>query len=152
EGIASWAESVNHRVEANRMAMELAQLSSEATEAHTAREKLRHESEARDAKFAELDRGLAEDTEKTRIRIAALRQELVPNNSNALAVPAPCTGTVLRLVVKGVGSYVHEGDVLCELACANERLVAELTVPESGVGRIQAGQGVKLLYDAFPYQ
>jgi multidrug efflux pump subunit AcrA (membrane-fusion protein) len=38
------------------------------------------------------------------------------------------------------------------MACAGEQLQAELAIPESGVGRIQAGQGVKLLYDAFPYQ
>lgn len=31
-------------------------------------------------------------------------------------------------------------------------LQAELSVSQSGVGRLKPGQGVKLLYDAFPYQ
>jgi len=41
---------------------------------------------------------------------------------------------------------------LCELACSGRRLQAELNVAQSGVGLIKPGQGVKLLYDAFPYQ
>ena len=65
---------------------------------------------------------------------------------------APCSGTVMRLRVNSPGVYVPEGDVLCELACGGERLQAELTVPQKGLGRLQPGQAVKLLYDAFPYQ
>jgi multidrug efflux pump subunit AcrA (membrane-fusion protein) len=65
---------------------------------------------------------------------------------------APCSGTILRLRVKGGGAVVREGDVLCELVCEGEMLQAEILIPESGVGRIREGQGVKLLYDAFPYQ
>jgi membrane fusion protein len=77
---------------------------------------------------------------------------LVHSESNELSVPAPCAGAILRLRVKSPGAFVPEGEVLCELACAGERLQAELTVPQSGVGRLKPGQGVKLLYDAFPYQ
>jgi multidrug efflux pump subunit AcrA (membrane-fusion protein) len=152
EGIASWAESVHHRLEANGMALELAQLTADEREARTAREKLHHESEAHEATYAELDRGIVEEMEKTRVRAATLRQELINSSSNELAVPAPCAGTVLQLTVKGAGTYVHEGDVLCEVACSGEQLQAELMIPESGVGRIKSGQGIKLLYDAFPYQ
>jgi membrane fusion protein len=47
---------------------------------------------------------------------------------------------------------VQEGEVLGEVACSSDRLQAELMVPESGVGLLRPGQGVKLLYDAFPYQ
>lgn len=42
--------------------------------------------------------------------------------------------------------------MLCELACAGERLQAELKIPQTGAGRVKTGQGVKLLYDSFPYQ
>ena len=42
--------------------------------------------------------------------------------------------------------------MLCELAGTKGKVVAELTVPENGVGRVVAGQEVKLLYDAFPYE
>ena len=47
---------------------------------------------------------------------------------------------------------MREGETLCELACAGERLQAQLALPPSGVGQIKPGQPVKLLYDTFPYQ
>jgi multidrug efflux pump subunit AcrA (membrane-fusion protein) len=42
--------------------------------------------------------------------------------------------------------------VLSEVACADDHLQAELSVPQTGMARLQVGQGVKLLFDAFPYQ
>jgi biotin carboxyl carrier protein len=152
KGFASCLEYVYHRMEANETAGQLAQLVSEEKETRAAREQIRHQTAVRDAKFAELERGLGEAMEKARIRIGALREELTDSVSSALTVTAPCAGTVLTLAVKGVGAYVHDGDVLGELACSGERLEAELLVPESGIGRIKPGQGVKLLYDAFPYE
>jgi hypothetical protein len=47
---------------------------------------------------------------------------------------------------------VPEAETLGELACAGERLQAELALPSSGVGQIEAGQPVKLLHDIFPSQ
>jgi multidrug efflux pump subunit AcrA (membrane-fusion protein) len=54
--------------------------------------------------------------------------------------------------VKDTGAVLHEGEVVAELACAGETLQAELRVPETGLGKLEIGQGVKLKYDAFPYQ
>ncbi|HEV2799641.1 MAG TPA: HlyD family secretion protein [Pyrinomonadaceae bacterium] len=51
-----------------------------------------------------------------------------------------------------VPAEVKEGDVTGESAGTGGSLQAELTVPETGVGRIESGQAVKLLYRAFPYQ
>jgi membrane fusion protein len=99
-----------------------------------------------------LERGLREVMEKSRIRMAALRRELVHSQSNELSVFAPCPGTILRLHIKAAEAYVNEGDLLGELACAGDRLQAELTVPQAGAARVRPGHGVKLLYDAFPYQ
>ena len=59
---------------------------------------------------------------------------------------------MLRLAVQRAGAVVREGETLCELACAGERLQAQLALPPSGVGQIKPGQPVKLLYDTFPYQ
>ena len=67
-------------------------------------------------------------------------------------VAAPCAGTVLKLAVRSRGAVVQEGDVLAEVACGGERLQAELTLPQEGIGLVRPGQNVKLLYDAFPYQ
>src|SRR5262249_20145548 len=65
---------------------------------------------------------------------------------------APCSGTILRLQVKASAAVVAEGEGLCEMACASEPLQAELQIPQAGAGRVRTGQGVKLLYDSFPYQ
>lgn len=115
-------------------------------------DKLRHEAAARKSLFVELERGLREETEKAQIRTAALRRQLERTSGNELTVVAPCAGPVLRLAVQRPGAVVREGETLCELACAGERLQAQLTLPPAGVGQVRPGQSVKLLYDTFPYQ
>ncbi len=107
---------------------------------------------ARTAEQRELDRRLEEDAAKARIRVAALRDELHETRGGELTVTVPCEGAVLRLAVNARGAVVQDGDVLAELACAGERLQAEVSVAPSGTGRIEPGQLVRLLYDAFPYQ
>jgi membrane fusion protein len=47
---------------------------------------------------------------------------------------------------------VKEGEVLSEIACDGARLQGELELPQAGVPMVRAGQGVKLRFDAFPYQ
>ena len=54
--------------------------------------------------------------------------------------------------VKNSGAVLREGETVAELVCSGEMLQAELVVPESGLGKLKRGQGVKLKYDAFPYQ
>ncbi len=112
----------------------------------------RHQSQVAAQEHAELDRSLQETIKKTGIRIAALKEELDRSRGNAVAVPAPRAGTVLLLQVKGSGAFVRTGDILCELAPSGKALQAELTVPQTGVGRILPEHRVKLLYDSFPYE
>jgi membrane fusion protein len=54
--------------------------------------------------------------------------------------------------VRRAGATVREGDLLAELACEGQTLQAELLLPQDGMALVRAGQPVKLLYDAFPYQ
>jgi multidrug efflux pump subunit AcrA (membrane-fusion protein) len=42
--------------------------------------------------------------------------------------------------------------MVAELVREGETLLAELKLPEAGVGKLKTDQGVKLKYDAFPYQ
>jgi membrane fusion protein len=151
-GLTSRLEYANRLLGANKVTGEMDQTMTERDENRNALAKLQYDTEASQAEYTELTRRLKEDRERTRIRIAALRKELAQSQGNELTVPAACTGTVLRLQVQASGAIVQEGESMAELACAEERLQAELTVPPSGVGRITPGLGVKLLYDAFPYQ
>jgi HlyD family secretion protein len=184
EGMISWLEYNNRKLEATRLEVEGQQLEravetarlklnqlraehqtweidwrvagsaleSEAREVQAALAALRQTTAARAAEQRELERRLVEDTAKARIRVASLRDELEQTRGAELTVTTPCEGSVLRLAVNAPGAVVQEGTVLAEVACAGERLQAEVSVPPSGAGRIKPGLGVRLLYDAFPYQ
>jgi membrane fusion protein len=140
------------QLEAQKLAEEVEDLQRQYAETGASSEKLRHEMDSRAAAHRESRRALAEGREAMRIRVATLEQELPRSADGQLQVGAPCTGSVLRLRVASTGAVVQEGDVLAELACSGQQLQAELAVPQGAVARLSAGQGVKMLYDAFPYQ
>jgi membrane fusion protein len=130
----------------------LDQLETERRENETALAKHRLHAQVQQSEAVEKERSLQEALDKATIRIAALQAELDRTKGNEVRVEAPCAGSILRLRVKGTGSFVRTGEVLCELAASGQQLQAELAVPPARVGRIQAEQRVKLLYDAYPYQ
>lgn len=130
----------------------VADLEAEGRELRTSLEQLHQAKAGRDAEYREVERRLTEEASKARIRAGALRDDLGGSRGGDLSLPAPCGGTLLRLTIKSAGAVVQEGEFLGELACAGERLQAEVLAPQSGVGLIKPGQPVKLLYDAFPYQ
>ena len=147
------------KLEASRLELEYATLQEEVNgarndleEARSDLTRLGEDGKARDLEYQESRRGLEEAMETARIRAASLQRDLVNATDAGFAVTAPCDGTVLRLHVNAAGAVAQEGDILSEMACAGDRLQGELIVPESGVPMVRAGQGVKLRYDAFPYQ
>jgi multidrug efflux pump subunit AcrA (membrane-fusion protein) len=150
-GLSSWMETSRVQIEADRLALEFEQAQADESETRRSLERLRHEAAARRAEAREVERGLIEELERASIRRAALDEDLV-RGGNQLVVAAPCAGIVLKLAVRSRGAVVQEGDVLAEVACGGERLQAELTLPQEGIGLVQPGQGVRLLCDAFPYQ
>jgi hypothetical protein len=141
-----------HEAQEKERAIVRDQLAVDTRDSETALEKLHRQREAAVEEYAELRRGLNETIDKSTIRMAALKKELERSQGNETTVVAPCSGSLLRLKVKGAGAFVRTGEVLCELAQMNQHLEAELEVPQRGVGRVSAGLPVKLLYDAFPYQ
>ncbi|HUF31183.1 MAG TPA: HlyD family efflux transporter periplasmic adaptor subunit [Gemmatimonadaceae bacterium] len=148
----SLAEYTPAQLESQELAEELEAYENEYAETRATIEKLRHEMAARAAAHREGGRALDESRERMRIRIATLDQDLTLSDSGQLQVQAPCAGTVLQLRVSTAGAVVQEGDVLSDVACSGQLLQAELAVPPGAVARLRAGQGVKMLYDAFPYQ
>ena len=151
-GTVSTDEMTARQLEAGRLAEELEATSDEREQGLATLARLRHEASARDAAWHEQSRALAQTREQSRIRADALAREQGDNRGSDLAVVAPCSGSVLRLAVRGAGAVVQESETLAELSCAERRLQAELTVPPSAVARMREGQRVKLLYDAFPFQ
>jgi len=152
QGIASRAQLAEKELEVADLAADLEKLIAEQSETRTAIEKLKIDSVTRGAEFKEVERTYREGMATGEIRIAGLRAGLAGSDGNEIRLTAPRAGTVLRLYVKDAGAVLHEGEQVAELAATDETLLAELQVPESGVGKLKNGQGVKLKYDAFPYQ
>lgn len=152
EGIVSRVQLADRQLEHTKLAAELETLVAEQNETKLAIEKLRIESGVREAEFKEVQRTYKESAATGEIRIAALRSGLPATNGNEVRLTAPCAGTILRMNIKNGGAVLHEGEVVAELVCTGETLQAELKIPESGLGKLSVGQGVKLKYDAFPYQ
>jgi len=138
---------------AEQQAVDIEQTEAQRQEMQLSIDKLHHDMETRRIEYLEQQRALAQEMANARIQLAPLLQELGTTTSGSrFAVVAPCAGTVLRLRVRAAEAVVAEGDALGEIACAGDRLRAELTVPQSGLSLVRPGQGVKLRYDAFPYQ
>jgi HlyD family type I secretion membrane fusion protein len=152
EGLASRAQLTEKQLTVAEISAELEKLIAEQGETRVAIEKLKIDSSARQAELKEVERTYREATAISEIRSGALRAGLAGSDGNEIRLTAPCAGTILRLHVKNSGAVLHEGFAVAELACAGETLQAELNVPESGLGKLKTGQGVKLKYDAFPYQ
>ncbi|MBC7789848.1 MAG: HlyD family efflux transporter periplasmic adaptor subunit [Anaerolineae bacterium] len=151
-GAISAAEYTAPQVEAERLAEELERYRNQQEETRASIDGLQHSAAAREAGYRERQRELSASREQLTIRSNALEGTLVLATAGQLLVRSPCTGAMLRAHVTSVGAVVKDGDLLGEVACAQETLQAELTVSQLGVGRIKEGQGVKLLYDAFPHQ
>jgi len=151
EGVGTWMDATRQKLEADKLAVELEQLRSDAVDSRNALERLSYEMASRQAAFAEVERGIGEELAGYRARKGILDQDR-SRDGNAISVETPCAGTIVKLQVRSASAVVHEGDLLAEVACSDEKLEAELLLPERGLALVRIGQPVKLLYDAFPYE
>lgn len=151
EGLISWLDASKPKLDADRLAAELERVRADSAETRAAAARLRFEMASRKAAFDELARGVEEELALARTRKGMLDRE-TSRDGNTLTVAAPCAGTVVKLLIRTPGTAVDAFDVLAEIVCRDERLQAELIVPQRGLALIGSGQPVKLRYDAFPYQ
>ncbi len=92
-------------------------------------------------------------------QISQLRKErseieqnlLEASSRRASVVRAPVSGQVSFLQVS-TGKAITSDFPALSIVPSGSALVAELYVPNRAIGFVEAGQEVKLLYDAFPYQ
>ena len=150
-GVATAAELANLRLSASRTEDELSLAEGDLEDARSARARLEFEAAAREADLRDRARRLDLEMKQASARLGALRAG-VTAPSGVLVVRSSCDGMLIRLHVRATGAVVQQGDVLADLACTSDSLVAEVQVPASGISRLQKGQTVRLLYDAFPYQ
>jgi multidrug efflux pump subunit AcrA (membrane-fusion protein) len=152
EGIASQAQLTGKLIEVSELNSEIERLATEQSEARAEIAKLKLASATRQAEFKEFTRELKEKNKTGELRVEALKTGLADTEGDQVRLLAPCSGVVLRLKVKDRGALLAAGETAAELACGGNQLIAELNVPESGIGKLKLDQGVKLKYDAFPYQ
>ncbi len=151
-GLESWVSYSTAQQTAKQAEVDLEQLVSSRKDSEEDLDKLRHQMAAKKAQFDEEERTFHETLQTTTIQIDSLKHDLGSSAHGDLEVPSPCSGTVLSMDAKRPGAIVEEGDPLCQISCSGQELQARMTVPQSGFGKVQVGQSVKLLYDAFPYE
>jgi membrane fusion protein len=151
QGIVPGLDAEQLVLEANRLEAEVEAAVSDQDDTRAALAKLKQDTTTRSVQYRELVRSLEQERAVGRVRLESMRA-LPMGAGGDLVVTAPCSGTLLRMMVSSAGAVVQAGDALGEVACAGERLQIELSLGQQAVARVREGQGAKLLYDAFPYQ
>ena len=92
------------------------------------------------------------DVEKLKVRIGALKKDLENAQHNLLTVRSPFEGVVISMDQRTAGSFVQQGQVLCQLAPKGSKPRARMTLTEAGLPRLAVAQRVRYFFEAFPYQ
>ena len=92
------------------------------------------------------------EIEKLKMRIGALKADLVNAQQNLLTVRSPYDGVIISMDQRTVGSFVQQGQVLCQLAPKDAKPRARMALTEAGVPKLAVAQRVRYFFQAFPYQ
>jgi multidrug resistance efflux pump len=92
------------------------------------------------------------EVEKLKMRIGALKTDLENAQHNLLTVRSPYEGLVISVDQRTAGSFVQQGQVLCQLAPKGSKPRARMTLTEAGLPRLAVAQRVRYFFEAFPYQ
>ena len=92
------------------------------------------------------------EIEKLKMRIGALKKDLENAQRNLLTVRSPYEGVVISMDQRTAGSFVQQGQVLCQLAPKGSKPRARMTLSEAGLPRLAVAQRVRYFFEAFPYQ
>ena len=92
------------------------------------------------------------EVEKLKVRIAALKKDLENAQQDLLMVRSPYEGVVISVDQRTAGSFVQQGQMLCQLAPKGSKPRARMTLSEAGLPRLAVAQRVRYFFEAFPYQ
>ena len=92
------------------------------------------------------------EIEKLKMRIGALKIDLENTHQNLLTVRSPYEGVIISMDQRTVGSFVQQGQVLCQLAPKDAKPRARMTLNEAGLPKLAIAQPVRYFFEAFPYQ
>ena len=92
------------------------------------------------------------EVEKLKMRIGALKKDLENAQQNLLMVRSPYEGVVISVDQRTAGSFVQQGQVLCQLAPKGSKPRARMMLSEAGLPKLAVAQRVRYFFEAFPYQ
>jgi multidrug resistance efflux pump len=92
------------------------------------------------------------EIEKLKMRIGALKTDLENAHQNLLTVRSPYEGVVISMDQRTAGSFVQQGQVLCQLAPKGSKPRARMTLNEAGLPKLAVAQRIRYFFEAFPYQ
>jgi len=92
------------------------------------------------------------EIEKLKMRIGGLKTDLENTHQNLLTVRSPYEGVITSMDQRTVGSFVQQGQVLCQLAAKDAKPRARMTLNEAGLPKLVITQRVRYFFEAFPYQ
>jgi multidrug resistance efflux pump len=92
------------------------------------------------------------EVEKLKLRTGALKKDLENSQQNLLTVRSPYEGVVISMDQRTVGSFVQQGQVLCQLAPKGSKPRARMTLNEAGLPKLAVAQRIRYFFEAFPYQ
>jgi multidrug efflux pump subunit AcrA (membrane-fusion protein) len=92
------------------------------------------------------------EVEKLKMKLEGLKADLENSRQNLLTIRAPYNAVVISLAQRNTGSVVQSGQELCQLARSDSKLLARLSLNESGLARLTVGRLTRFFFEAFPYQ
>lgn len=92
------------------------------------------------------------EIDKLKMRIGALKIDLENTQQNLLMVRSPYEGVVISMDQRTVGSFVQQGQVLCQLAPKGSKPRARMILSEAGLPKLAVAQRIRYFFEAFPYQ
>src|SRR5438876_8081471 len=91
------------------------------------------------------------EIEKLKMRIGALKIDLENTQQNLLTLRSPYEGVITSMDQRTVGSFVQQGQVLCQLARKDAKPRARMTLNETGLPKLAIALRVRYFFEAFPY-
>ena len=76
------------------------------------------------------------EIENLKTRIAALKADLENAHDNLLTVRSPYDGVLISLDQRSVGSFVQQGQILCQLSRKDAQPRARMTLNEAGLATL----------------
>src|SRR5947209_3657566 len=92
------------------------------------------------------------EIEKLKMRIGALKTDLKNAQQNLLTIRSPYEGVIISMDQRSVGTFVQQGQVLCQLAPKDAKPRARMTLNETGLPKLIVTQRVRYFFEAYPYQ